>query len=66
MNARVTEPKPGEATVVNMPRGEKGQPKAEAPAPQSTPSPQAAAPEAAPKKKGAFARLKSFLSAIFK
>jgi len=57
MNARVTEPKPGEATVVNMPRGEKGQPKAEAPAPQSAPSPQAAAPEAAPKKKGGSRRL---------
>jgi len=57
MNARVTEPKPGEATVVNMPRGEKGQPKAEAPAPQSGPSPQAAAPEAAPKKKGGSRRL---------
>ena len=57
MNARVTEPKPGEVTVVNMPRGEKGQPKAEAPAPQSAPSPQAAAPEAAPKKKGGSRRL---------
>ena len=57
MNARVTEPKPREATVVNMPRGEKGQPKAEAPAPQSGPSPQAAAPEAAPKKKGGSRRL---------
>ena len=57
MNARVTEPKPGEATVVNMPRGEKGQPKAEAPASQSAPSPQAAAPEAAPKKKGGSRRL---------
>jgi membrane fusion protein (multidrug efflux system) len=57
MNARVTEPKAGEATVVNMPRGEKGQPKAEAPAPQSAPSPQAAAPEAAPKKKGGSRRL---------
>ena len=29
MNARVTEPKAGEATVVNIPRAEKGQPKAE-------------------------------------
>src|SRR6478672_902247 len=58
MNARVTEPKPGEATVVNMPRAEKGQPKAEAPAPQSAPSPQAAAaPEAPAKKKGGSRRL---------
>ena len=57
MNARVTEPKAGEATVVNIPRADKGQPKAEAPAPQSAPSPQAAAPEAAPKKKGGSRRL---------
>src|SRR4051794_4028226 len=56
MNARVTEPKAGEATVVSIPRAEKGQPKAEAPAPQS-PSPQAAAPEAAPKKKSGTRRL---------
>jgi len=57
MNARVTEPKPGEATIVNMPRADKGQPKAEAPAPQSTPQPQADAPEAAPKKKSGSRRL---------
>ena len=57
MNARVTEPKLGEATVVNMPRAEKGQPKAEAPAPQSTPQPQADAAEAAPKKKSGSRRL---------
>ena len=56
MNARVTEPKAGEATVVSMPRAEKGQPKAEAPAPQSTP-PQAAAPEAPARKKGGSRRL---------
>src|SRR5690348_13582765 len=55
MNARVTEPKPGDATVVSIPRADKGQPKAEAPAPQS--APQAAAPEAAPKKKGGSRRL---------
>ena len=54
MNARVTEPKPGEATVVAMPRAEKSAPHAEAPAQQpQQPGPQAAAPvEAAPKKKG--------------
>ena len=57
MNARVTEPKAGEATIVNMPRAEKGQTTAEAPAPQSPPPPQAAAPEAAPKKKGGSRRL---------
>ena len=57
MNARVTEPKPGEATIVNMPRADKGQPKAEAPAPQSTPQPQADAPEVAPKKKSGSRRL---------
>ena len=57
MNARVTEPKAGEATVVNMPRAEKGQPKAEAPAPQSAPQPQAAAPEAPPAKKRGSRRL---------
>src|SRR3569623_588170 len=56
MNARVTEPKAGEATVVNIPRADKGQPKAEAPAPQSTP-PQAAAPEAPAKKKSGSRRL---------
>ncbi len=55
MNARATEPKPGEATVVNIPRAEKSMPRAEAP--QSPPSPQApqqaaAAPVAAPKKRG--------------
>ena len=57
MNARVTEPKAGEATVVNIPRAEKGQPKSEAPAPQSAPPPQAAAPEAPAKKKGGSRRL---------
>jgi len=62
MNARVTEPKPGEATVVTMPRAEKGTPKpdaprAETPAPQGQPAPQAAAPEVAPKKKGGSRRL---------
>src|SRR3569623_1717080 len=56
MNARVTEPKAGEATVVNIPRADKGQPKAEAPAPQSTP-PQASAPEAPAKKKSGSRRL---------
>jgi membrane fusion protein (multidrug efflux system) len=55
MNARATEPKPGEATVVNIPRAEKSAPRneaprAEAPTPQQPPA-QAAAPEAAPKKK---------------
>jgi membrane fusion protein, multidrug efflux system len=51
MNARATEPKPGEATVVNIPRAEKSAPRAEAPAPQSAPP--AAAPVAvAPKKRG--------------
>jgi membrane fusion protein (multidrug efflux system) len=58
MNARATEPKPGEATVVTMPRADKGAPKAEAPAaPQGQPAPQAAAPEAAPKKKRGSRRL---------
>ena len=56
MNARVTEPKPGEATVVSMPRAEKSAPVAEAPQQQpAAPQPQAAAPApaaAAPKKKG--------------
>ncbi|HEX4297122.1 MAG TPA: HlyD family secretion protein [Devosia sp.] len=48
----MTEPKPGDATVVNIPRAEKAAPKAEAPVPQP-PQPQAAAPELpAPKKKG--------------
>ena len=55
MSARATEPKPGEATVVNMPRAEKSMPRAEAP--QTPPAPQAppqaaAAPVAAPKKAG--------------
>ncbi|MBI4920701.1 MAG: HlyD family secretion protein [Devosia nanyangense] len=44
MNARVTEPKAGEATVVSMPRAEKGAPQAAAPA-------EAAAPAAPPKKR---------------
>ena len=57
MNARVTEPKAGEATVVNIPRAEKGQPKAEAPAPQSPAQPQAAAPQAPARKKGGSRRL---------
>jgi membrane fusion protein (multidrug efflux system) len=57
MNARVTEPKASEATVVNMPRAEKSAPAAEAPAPQPAPPPQAAAPEAAPRKKGGARRL---------
>src|SRR3569623_1263676 len=56
MNARGTEPKAGEATVVNIPRAEKRQPKAEAAAPQPTAS-QAAAPEAPAKKKGGPRRL---------
>src|SRR3569623_1669213 len=56
MNARGTEPKAGEATAVNIPRAEKGQPKAEASAPQPT-APQAAAPEAPAKKKGGPRRL---------
>jgi len=57
MNARVTEPKAGEATVVSMPRAEKGQqPRAEAPHP-SAPAPQAAAPEAPARKKGGSRRL---------
>ncbi len=51
MNARVTEPKAGEATVVTMPRAEKSQPKAEAPQ-SPAPTPQATAPEAPAKKKG--------------
>jgi membrane fusion protein (multidrug efflux system) len=57
MNARVTEPKAGEATVVNIPRAEKGQPKSEAPAPQSPAQPQAAAPQAPARKKGGSRRL---------
>ena len=57
MNARVTEPKAGEATVVSMPRAEKGQqPKAEAPQ-SPAPTPQAAAPDAPAKKKGGSRRL---------
>ena len=51
MNARVTEPKAGEATVVSMPRAEKSAPKAEAPQ-SPAPTPQATAPEAPAKKKG--------------
>ena len=55
MSARATEQKPGDATVVNIPRAEKSAPRAEAP--QSPPAPQAppqaaAAPAAAPKKRG--------------
>lgn len=46
MNARVTEPKAGEASVVTMPRAEKASPAAEAPQTQSSPSAQPA-----PKKK---------------
>lgn len=46
MNARVTEPKAGEASVVTMPRAEKASPAAEAPQTQSPPSAQPA-----PKKK---------------
>jgi membrane fusion protein (multidrug efflux system) len=57
MNARVTEPKAGEATVVNIPRAEKGQPKAEAPELQSPAQPQAAAPQAPARKKGGSRRL---------
>jgi membrane fusion protein (multidrug efflux system) len=57
MNARVTEPKAGDATVVNIPRAEKNQPKAEASAPQSAPQPQAVAPEAPTRKKGGSRRL---------
>src|SRR3569832_2274349 len=56
MSARATDPKAGDATVVNMPRAEKNQPKAEAPAPQA-PAPQAAAPEAPAKKRGNRRRL---------
>ncbi len=56
MSARATEPKSGDATVVNIPRAEKAAPRAEAPSPQSQPQqpPQAAAPAAAPapKKRG--------------
>ena len=57
MSARATEPKAGDATVVNMPRAEKGPPKAAAPAPKAAApapgaGPQAAAPEAPAKKKG--------------
>ena len=61
MNARVTEPKAGEATVVAIPRAEKSAPAtapvAEAPAQQPQQPPQAAAPEAPPKKKGGSRRL---------
>jgi len=51
MNARATEPKPGEATVVTIGRAEKSAPKPEAP-PQPQQAPQAPAAEAAPKKRG--------------
>ena len=52
MNARATEPKPGEATVVTIGRAEKSAPKPEAPPPPQQ-APQApAAAEAAPKKRG--------------
>jgi len=65
MNARVTEPKPGEATVVTMPRAEKAAPaeksapQAEAPSqqPAQPAAPQATAPVEAPKKKGGGRRL---------
>ena len=60
MNARVTEPKPGEATVVSIPRAEKSAPAAEAPQQPAAPPPQAAAPAPtpeAPKKKGGSRRL---------
>jgi membrane fusion protein (multidrug efflux system) len=50
MNARATEPKPGEATVVNIARAEKSAPKPDAP-PQQPPQ-AALASEAAPKKRG--------------
>ncbi|HWA43937.1 MAG TPA: HlyD family secretion protein [Hypericibacter adhaerens] len=57
MNARVTEPKASEATVVNIPRSEKGQPpKAEAPSGQASPPPAAAA-EPKPGRKGGARRL---------
>ena len=52
MNARVTEPKSGEATVVSMPRAEKSPVQSEAPAQQQPAAPPAAPVEAAPKKKG--------------
>ncbi|HWU17747.1 MAG TPA: HlyD family secretion protein [Devosia sp.] len=51
MNARVTEPKAGEASVVTMPRAEKASPAAEAPQTQSPPAAEAAQPAPAPKKK---------------
>jgi membrane fusion protein (multidrug efflux system) len=51
MNARVTEPKPGEATVVTMPRAETRAEKSTPPQQPEAPA-QAAAPVAAPKKKG--------------
>src|SRR3569833_1380522 len=62
MSARATEPKAGDATVVNKPRAETGPPKADAPAPQADApapgaGPQAAAPEAPAKKKGGARRL---------
>src|SRR3569833_133710 len=62
MSARATEPKAGDATVVNKPRAETGPPKADAPAPQADApapgaGPQAAAPEAPAKKKGGSRRL---------
>lgn len=59
MNARVTEPKPGEATVVEIARAEKSTPQAETVTePSVAPAPAAAAPaEAAPKKKGSRRRL---------
>lgn len=50
MNARVTDPKAGEASVVTLPRAEKSSPAAEAPQTQS-PSAEAAQPAAAPRKK---------------
>lgn len=61
MNARVTEAKPGEATVVSIPRAEKSAPVEKpvlAEAPQQPAQPQAATPPAAaPKKKSGSRRL---------
>jgi membrane fusion protein (multidrug efflux system) len=51
MNARVTDPKAGEASVVTMPRAEKASPAAEAPQTQAPPVAETAQPAAAPKKR---------------
>ncbi|MEP7241006.1 MAG: HlyD family secretion protein [Devosia sp.] len=48
MNARATEPKPGEATIVNLARAEKSPPQ---PGPGPAAAPAAEAPAAAPKKR---------------